>query len=64
MKVTANLKRLIVNQERNLVNLDESRVKELVNKCKQEKGKRLTQEFELIKTMVDSDMKRNVDLAR
>ena len=64
VKVTANLKTLIFNQERNLDNLDESRVKELVNKCKQDKGKRLTQEFELIKTMVDSDMKRNLDLAR
>ena len=64
VKVTANLKTLIYNQEMNLDNLNENRVKEIVNKCKQEKGKRLTQEFENIKSLVDENMKRNLDLAR
>ena len=45
-------------------NLNEDRVKQLINECKQDKGKRLTQEFELIKTMVDEKMRRNLDLAR
>ena len=64
LKVTANLKTLIYNQEVNLENLNENRVKEIVNKCKQEKGKRYTQEFEEIKTLVDNNMKRNLELAR
>ena len=64
VKVTANLKQLILNQETNLDNLDENRVKQLINKCKQDKGKRLTQECKVIKTLVDDNMKRNLDLAR
>ena len=64
LKITANLKQLIFNQESNLDNLNENRVKETINKCKQEKGKRLTQEFEAIRALFDDNMKRNLDLAR
>jgi hypothetical protein len=39
-------------------------VKEIINKIKQDKGKRWTQEFELIKSKVDENMKRNLDFAR
>ena len=35
LKITANLKQLIFNQESNLENLNENRVKETINKCKQ-----------------------------
>ena len=64
LKITANLKSLICNQEVNLDNLSENRVRESINKCKQDKGKRLTEEFEIIKSLVDDDLKRCLDLAR
>ena len=64
IKITAVLKQIICNQETTLENLDEEQVKRIINKTKQDKGKRLTQEFELVKTLVDDKMKRNLDLAR
>ena len=64
LKITANLKELIVNQETTLDNYNEEQVKNVINKCKQDKGKRLTQEFENIKAQVNESMKRNLDLAR
>ena len=64
VKITSNLKNMIVNQEKDLENYDENRVNNIINKSKQDKGKRLTQEFETIKTLVDDGMKRNLDLAR
>ena len=64
IKITAILKGMIYNQETTLENLDEDQVKRTINKTKQDKGKRLTQEFEVIKTLVDDKMKVNLDLAR
>ena len=64
MKITSDLKKIIYNQEKTLENLDENRVNNIINKSKQDKEKRFTQEFEIIKTLVDEDMKRNLDLAR
>jgi hypothetical protein len=64
LKITTNLRQLIYNQEKTLDNYDEEQVKLMINKSKQEKGKRLTEEFENIKAMVDGNMKRNLDLAR
>ena len=49
IKITSNLKNLIYNQENTLANLDEDRVRATINKTKQDKEKRLIQEFELIK---------------
>ena len=46
VKITENLRRLIINQENNLDNLNEERVHQVINECKLEKGNRLTQEFE------------------
>ena len=64
VKITSDLKKIIYNQEKTLENLDENRVNNIINKSKQDKEKRFTQEFEIIKTLVDEDMKRNLDLAR
>ena len=64
IKITAILKQMIYNQETTLENLDEERVKRIINKTKQDKGKRLTQEFEIVKSLVDNKMKLNLDLAR
>ena len=64
LKVTSNLKEVICNQEPTLSNYNEEQVKNVINQCKQDKGKRYTQEFESIKSLVDVGMKRNLDLAR
>ena len=64
IKITANLKQLIYYQQQSLEHYNEEVVKELINKNKQDKGKRLTQEFELIKSLVDDNLKRYLDLAR
>ena len=64
IKITGNLKRMIYNQDTTLQNYDEGAVKLLINKTKADKEKRLTQEFESIKSQVDDDMKRNLELAR
>ena len=55
---------MIYNQDTTLQNYDEGAVKLLINKTKADKEKRLTQEFESIKSQVDDDMKRNLELAR
>ena len=57
IKITAILKQMIYNQETTLENLDEERVKRIINKTKQNKGKRLTQEFEIVKSLVDNKSK-------
>ena len=64
VKITANLKNIIYNQEETLANYHEDRVKITINKTKQDKEKRLTQEYENIQTLVDADMKRSLELAR
>ena len=64
MKITASLKQLIYYQQQSLEHYNEDQVKELINKNKQDKGKRLTQEFEQIKSQVDDNLKRYLDLAR
>ena len=46
VKITTNLKSIIFNQERNLENLDENMVKNIINQVKQDKDKRLAQELE------------------
>ena len=63
-KITENLKNIIVHQERTLENLHEDRVKATINKTKQDKEKRLTEEFESIKTLVDDNMKYCLDSTR
>ena len=64
MKITSGLKNLIYNQENSLANLDNERIRDTINKTKQDKEKRLMQEFELIKSEVSNDLKLNLDLAR
>ena len=64
IRITSNLKNIIVNQEHTLDNYNEERLMTVINKTKQDKEKRLTAEFELIKTHVDDNMKRDLDLAR
>ena len=64
VNVTSNLKSIICNQEDKLANLDEERTKSLINQAKQDKDKRLTQELETLKTAVDDNLKRNLDLAQ
>ena len=64
VKITSQLKEIICNQESNLDNLNEERLKETINQAKQEKGNRLTQEFEDVKSLVNNDLKRSLDLAR
>ena len=46
VKITANLKEIICNQEYNLDKLNEEAVRETINQTKQEKNQRFTQEFE------------------
>ena len=64
VEVTADLKTMIFNQETSLENYNEERVKEAIDKAKQDKGKRLTEEFERIKAVADDNMRRNLELAR
>ena len=64
VKITSQLKDIICNQEANLDNLNEERLNEVINQAKQEKGNRLTQEFENVKSQVNGDLKRCLDLAR
>ena len=64
VKITENLKRVIVNQERNLDNFDQTEVKVIINQAKQDKEKRLTQDFDNIKTQVSADTYRYLESAR
>ena len=64
VKITSELKEIIYNQETNLDNLNDERVMAVINQTKQEKGNRLTQEFEYVKSLVSDDLKRCLDLAR
>ena len=49
VKITTNLKSLITNQERNLQNLNEERVKEKIAETKREKEARFKEEYERAK---------------
>ena len=62
--ITANLKKLICDQEETLDQYNEEQVKLVINQVKQEKENRLTRGFESIKGQVSDAMKRNLDLAR
>ena len=64
VKITANLKNMIVHQERNLDNLHEEGTKEIINQTKQDKGKRLTEEFERLKGESNDLLKRKLGHAR
>ena len=64
VRITSNLKTIIFNQERDLENLNEERIQETISQTKQEKGNRLTEEFESIKSEVNNDLKRCLELAR
>ena len=64
LKITGNLTSIIYHQENTWDNYNEERVKNTINKTKQEKEKRLSQEFDLIKAQVNDEMKTNLDLAR
>ena len=61
---TENLKNIIVNQEQNFINLNQAGINEAINKTKQDKDKRFMQEFEAVKSRVDADLKRCLDMAR
>ena len=64
LKITGNLTSIIYHQENTWDNYNEERVKNTINKTKQEKEKRLSQEFDLIKAQINDEMKANLDLAR
>ena len=64
VRITETLKNIICNQERNFENLNEELVRETINLTKQEKENRLMQEFEYIKSQVNVNLKRSLDLAR
>ena len=64
VRITSELKGIIYNQEANLDNLNDERIMAAINQTKQEKGNRLTQEFESVKSLVNDDLKRCLDLAR
>ena len=64
IKITGNLTNIIYHQENTWENYSEERVKNTISKTKQDKEKRLLQEFESIKALVKDEMKINLDLAR
>ena len=64
LKITSNLKNMIVNQERTLESLDEEETKILINRIKEEKEKRLTQVFEQLKARSGDVLKRKLGHAR
>ena len=64
VKITADLKNIIYKQERTLQNYNEDTIKNTIKETKQDKGKRLTAEFELVKSDANDDLKRYLDLAR
>ena len=64
VRITESLKRIIVNQETNFENFDQDRVKEIISLTKQEKEKRLAQEFNNINTQVSGELMRCLELAR
>ena len=64
VKITSSLKQIICNQENNLDNLNEESVRETINKTKQDKNNRCTRQFEYVKSQVNDDLKRCLELAR
>ena len=51
VKITANLKNIIFNQEKTLDNYNEEDVKKLINETKKDKEKRLTEESDRLRSM-------------
>ena len=64
VKITASLKDIILNQETTLDRYSDEDVQAQINETKRDKEKRLTEEYDLIKTLVKDDMKRNLEMAR
>ncbi len=63
-RTTENLTSIICNQEKNFDNLDEAKSKEIIVKIKEEREKRFENKFEELKTLVDDNLKRCLDLAK
>ena len=64
VKITENLATLIYHQEQDLGRYNEARVKATMNELKADKEKHLSNVFEYIKTRVNDDLRRSLELAR
>ena len=63
VETTENLTSIIYYQEKTFENLDNDKVKETIEKAKAEKVKRFTTELQNLKSMVDDDLQRCLELA-
>ena len=63
-EITENLMSLIYNQELNLQKYDNIKITAIINNLKAAKERRLEDEYVNIRSEINSDMKRSMDLAR
>ena len=61
--ITSNLTTMIINQERNLDNYNAAQVSAEIQKLKTEKEEQLVMQLEEVKDLVDSKLKRTIELA-
>ena len=64
VKITQSLSNIIINQETDFSNYSKDQVKKSIAEVKAEKEKRLKEELDLIKGVVDAKMQRILDLAQ